>query len=231
MTLAAGSPPLLKNLTTDKLGDGTNYVAAVYGNRVRPWSSGYRQRIRAEAANTVYGINHPGETSPRVIRLSGAGVANNATDTTFTYTIPAAALTAIAASYTAPVTAAFTTNLLLNASLVIYALKDQANKQFVKRYGTGVAAPAAVDALTPFFRILAGGASLVIVTGGITAGALYKDLPTGWVAELILPDMATVQTLKTFAAAGEDVAPITDFIAVAGGTSAAQTVALHRVYR
>ena len=236
--ISTGHPALIKSLLTDKVGDGTNYVQHAYGRRQRPWAAGYYARARAEAANTIWGVNHPGETSPRVIRLQGAGVANNATDTTFTYTIPVAAMAALAGAGQVgiPVDTAFTTNLLLNAQMLIYALQDRSNAVHVKRIATGTAVPAATDALAPFFKTLIAGSATVsgtveIVFGGVTSGALYKDLPQGWVADLILPDLTTVQSLKVFAAAGEDVIKLTDFLAVAGGTSAAQTVALNRIFQ
>lgn len=230
---ATGHPALLKNVTTDAVGDGTNYVAAVYGNRQRPWAAGYSARARAEAAATLYGVNHPGEGSPRVIRLQGAGAANNASPAV--YTVPVAAMAAlIAAGGSVPVSAAFTTNLLLNASCLLYAQKDRANAIFAKRIATGTADPAATDALAPFFKILTAGSSTVgatleIVYGGVTSGSLYKDLPLGWIAELILPDMTQAQTLKTFAGAGEDLFKVYDFLEVANGTAAATTVALDRL--
>ena len=229
MALAStGHPALLKNLTTSTVGDGTRYVAQAYGNRQRPWSAGYGARARAEGAVTLYGVNHPGETSPRVIRIQGAGAANNATP--FTYTVDAsaiAALTAIGASL--PQDTAFTTTLALNAFGLMYALKNQANATLATRIAKSASVPAAVDALTPWFQIT-GTNTVALAYGGVTSGGLYKDLPLGWEFDLILPDPSTIVTLKTFAAAGEDVVKLTDFVS-ALNTTAAQTVALNRIFQ
>ena len=226
MALPSTLPQTLKNVTTDIVADGTNYCNAVYGNRQRPWAAGYSARARAEGAATLYGINHPGETSPRVVRLNGAGAAASASP--FTYTIDAtaiAALTAIGASL--PQTTAFTTNLLLNAAMVIYPRQGQASKTTLRRIAKSATVPTVSSAVKAWFQIT--GANTINLAYSNDGATNYLDLPLGWQADLILPDMSTVLTLKTFAAAGEDVFRVTDFIDVA--SAAAQTVALDRIFQ
>jgi len=214
----APAPTLLRTIVPDAAGNpGKN--GAFYGRRQRPWSAGYRARFRAEAAQALYGVNHPGETSPNVIRIQGAGAAAGATPASYTPVLP----TGVALPQD---TAFATAGVYLDALLYIFAGKDVENALLLRRLPKGVADDTTVG--QGFWRI--DSASAISISTNYAAGPLYSDLPVGWNAILVIPPASAAPALVwTFAAGGlEQVLPVNDFMAV-GNNSSTAAVAINRV--
>lgn len=180
-----------------------------YSWRTKPWTPGYRCRAEAEAAAGLYGFNYPGKVGISDVneRIIGAGAAAAASP--FTYT------TTLTLPQTADITAAED---YLDAVLIGYPLPWEQNDGsgiIFDRIETGGSFPAVGAITRPTFQIT--GANQITVAWGNDGGTNYVDIAKGYIMELIVPDSGAgakipVTELKEFAAAGQDVVDVTDFI-------------------
>ncbi|MFM2055205.1 MAG: hypothetical protein RL456_3242 [Pseudomonadota bacterium] len=217
--------PLLRNITPRS----TVLPTAVYGRRQRPWCSGYNMRVSAEGAAKLAGVNHPGESSPRTLRLRGAGAADGTGIPTYAVTLPS--------GVTLPQTDATDiqqAEAYLNAIVLVYAPGDRANAVVVPRFGVGASAPA--DNLGYGWKVKDAD-EIYVWSQYRTSGTLYSDVPAGYQIDLIIPPTATAGgkddvpvVLKTWTAVAGDTARVCDFLAVGDGTNAT-TVACNRIFQ
>ena len=223
---STGQPNLLQTLTPTSAA-----AAAVWGRQQRPFKAGYNMRVRAEGAQSLYGVNYPGSMATNVYRFQGNGAAANSS-APYTYTIPSTWLTAnnISNLPEDATTSIATGSYYLDCLLIIYQAKSWAESVLGIRTTYGAAFPAASQNSTAVnWQVASGGTSILLSYK--TDGTNWYDLPQGWLAELIYtPQTSLTTALVTASGASETVAQVTDFMAAGDGTHT-NSMELNRIFQ
>jgi hypothetical protein len=181
---------------------------ASYSFGQAPWTPGELMRVESEGAAGFAGFNYPGRLdTDQLETIAGNGAA--AAAAAFTYT------TRLTVPGTADITAAED---YLDAVLVVYPgdyYKSRGTGYLARRINGGAGSIPAANTLSAtdpdIYWKRTGANEISVVFGREGATTDYRDIPAGWVMELVVPTAAP--TLVELAAAGQQALPIFDYMA------------------